>query len=110
MSKTLNALLNDENGFIVSAELVLVLTIGVLAMVVGLHSVAKSVTIELNDISNALGAMNQSYKYHGLKKRGHSRAEGAEFVDRQDDCDCNPIIEFSPNPKVDGLMRPSLTA
>ena len=44
MTHTFNALLNDEAGFIISAELVLVITIGVLAMVVGLTAVRDAVT------------------------------------------------------------------
>ena len=46
---------------IISAELVLVLTIAVLAMVVGLSEVAVAVNNELNDISNAVGSLNQSF-------------------------------------------------
>ena len=49
----LNQLWNDEAGFVISAELVLVLTIAVLAMIVGLSEVAVAVNTELNDISNA---------------------------------------------------------
>ena len=37
---TFAALINDESGFIVSAELVLVSTIAVLGMIVGLSEVA----------------------------------------------------------------------
>ena len=55
----LNQLWNDEAGFVISAELVLVLTIAVLAMIVGLSEVAVAVNTELNDISNAIGSLNQ---------------------------------------------------
>ena len=63
----LNTLLNDESGFIVSAELILVLTIAVLSMVVGLAEVAIAVNTELNDLSNAFGAINQSFAYCGFE-------------------------------------------
>ena len=39
--------MNDEAGVIISAELVLVLTIGVLAMIVGLSEVAVAINTEL---------------------------------------------------------------
>ena len=39
----LNQLWNDEAGFVISAELVLVLTIAVLAMIVGLSEAAVAV-------------------------------------------------------------------
>lgn len=99
--KTLKALYNDENGFVVSAELVLVLTIGVLSMIVGLHAVSKSVTQELNDISNAIGAVDQSYAYTGLKKSRHARMAGSGYHDHQDDCDCSIIVQPAPRVKFD---------
>ncbi len=84
----------DEAGFVISAELVLVLTIAVLAMVVGLSEVAVAVNTELNDISNAIGALNQSYCYTGFQagsQSGKSKSffAGSRFVDQVDDCDTN---------------------
>lgn len=107
MPKTLHVLYRDEHGFIVSAELVLVLTIAVLAMVVGLHAVAKSVTTELNDLANAFGTINQSYAFNGFDKPDHSWTEGASFRDRRDDCDCTEIIQSRPDAKVDPSSRRS---
>jgi len=89
----LNKLWNDEAGLIVSAELTLVLTIGVLAMVVGLSEVAVAVNTELNDISNAFGGLNQSYAFTGFHAFGNckikSAVSGSSFVDSIDDCDKN---------------------
>lgn len=59
---------NDEGGFIVSAELVLVATIGVLSMVVGLSSVSHSINDELCDVAYAFDAINQNDFAYG----GHS--------------------------------------
>ncbi len=84
---------NDESGVVISAELVLVLTVAVLAMVVGLSEVAVAVNTELNDLSNAFGALNQSYYYSGFKAEGgykvKSAVSGSSFTDRADDCDTN---------------------
>lgn len=102
MLRTLKALYNDEAGFIVSAELVLVLTIGVLAMVVGLHAVAKSITMELNDVANAFGSINQSYVYLGLDKPGHAWVVGSGYSDSLDACDCTIIEQPFPPVKTDG--------
>ena len=52
------ALLNDEAGFIVSAELVLIASVCVLAMVVGLSEVANGINQELEDIGSAFGSIN----------------------------------------------------
>lgn len=89
-------LFNDEAGFVVSAELVLVLTIAVLGMVVGLASVRDAVNAELVDLSNAFGAVDQTYNIRGTLKasstaKPHGAAAGFGFADRADDCDCVPI-------------------
>lgn len=65
MNALLNSLLNDEAGFIVSAELVLIATLGVLAMVVGLSEVAFNVNSELQDVGRAFASMNQSFNLQG---------------------------------------------
>ena len=95
----LNALINDEAGFVISAELVLVLTIAVLAMVVGLSEVAVAVNTELNDISNAIGALNQSYAYTGFHSKSgdcklKSEFAGSSYTDRVDDCDRNTSCDL----------------
>lgn len=96
MVRILRALSADEAGFIISAELVLVLTIAVLGMVVGLTAVRDAVTNELNDLAHAFGAVSQSYHVVGLKKAlncwgSHASINGFGFNDHADDCDCNPI-------------------
>lgn len=60
MKKLLLKLWNDENGFIVSAELVLVSTITVLSMLVGLSELSKSINNELYDVADAFQSVNQS--------------------------------------------------
>ena len=95
----------DEAGVVVSAELVLVLTITVLAMVVGLHAVSKTVAQELNDVSSAIGALDQSYSFDGFEKKAkcgvHSKFAGSGFKDKRDDCDCEIIVQTKPKVKVD---------
>ena len=92
---TIKCLVKDENGFIISAELVLVMTIGVLAMVVGLTAVRDAVTHEMNDCSHAIGAVSQSYSVNGLQKRcydgNHASINGFGFNDSADECDCKVI-------------------
>jgi Flp pilus assembly pilin Flp len=90
------ALFNDEAGFVVSAELALIASVCVLAMVVGLSEVANSITQELEDVASAFGAMNQTYRYQGLV--GHSGASGGgAFTDGYDYCDsANDIIGVAP--------------
>ena len=87
----------DEAGFVISAELVLVLTIAVLAMIVGLSDVAVAINTELNDLSNAFGALNQSYGFtgfHGTGGKVKSAVSGSIFKDTIDDCDLNTTCDL----------------
>ena len=91
-------LFNDEAGFVVSAELILVMTIAVLGMVVGLGSIRDAVTSELIDLSNAFGAIDQTVNIQGNLKvksgtvhRHHGSVAGWGYNDAVDDCDCKEI-------------------
>ena len=93
----LKNLWNDESGVIISAELALVLTIAVLAMVVGLSEVAVAVNTELNDLSNAIGALNQSFFFAGFTSgpgKLKSAITGSRFDDAHDDCDDNTTCDL----------------
>jgi Flp pilus assembly pilin Flp len=73
---------NDEQGAIISAELVLVMTIVVIGMTVGLSEVAHAVVAELNDVGDAIGSLNQSFAFsgfHGLKTAGWGGGFGGGF-------------------------------
>ncbi|WP_437202411.1 branched-chain amino acid aminotransferase [Planctomicrobium sp. SH664] len=90
MNALLTSLINDEAGFIVSAELVLVSTIAVLGMVVGLSEVSHNVNNELEDVGSAFASLKQDYKVHcssGHKgwMAGSSYHDCPEFCDGQFD-------------------------
>jgi hypothetical protein len=101
------ALLKDEAGFIVSAELVLVATISVLSLVVGLCEIAHAANEELNDVSEAIGSLNQSFQFGGFRSKKCDCVDcfvaGSKFRDSVDDCDrnecdisCGPIVKEGP--------------
>jgi len=94
---------NDEIGLIISAELALILTVGVLAMVVGLSEVAVAVNTELNDISNAFGSLNQSYSVTGFRAESNQKCKssvsGSSFTDAVDDCDVNTTCDLVCGPQ-----------
>lgn len=86
------AIVRDESGFVLSAELTLVATILVLGMVVGLSQVQNAVVSEMNDVGHAIGSLNQSYYYSGFHARKwfgwtKSRTVGSAFYDMADACD-----------------------
>ena len=86
MRHVITQLINDEAGFIVSAELILIATIGVLSLVVGLSEVASAINQELEDVASAFGSINQSFRYQGLKGC-KGQTVGSMFEDNQDACD-----------------------
>jgi Flp pilus assembly pilin Flp len=82
----LNALKNDENGFVVSAELTLVGTILVLGLIVGMTELSYGVNEELEDLGSAIGGINQTY-YFTLASGRKGEVVGSTNLDFQDDCD-----------------------
>ena len=81
-----NELLSDENGFIVSSELILIATILVIALVVGLQTVRDAVLQELGDVGAAIGSISQDYSYGAAT--GHaSSINGSLYVDTEDFCE-----------------------
>lgn len=84
---------NDDAGFVVSAELILISTICVLGLIVGLSEVQHSVVSELNDVADAIGELNQGFSFTGFSKKSHGKTAavtyGSDFEDQRDDCDQN---------------------
>lgn len=76
-------LLNDEAGFIVSAELILISTILIVALVVGLSEVASAINHELNDVASAFGSINQSFRTQGLSSSGGQGQNTLQTTDPQ---------------------------
>lgn len=99
----LNALKNDENGFIVSAELVLVGTILVIGMIVGLTELSFNVNQELEDVGSAIGGINQTY-YFTLAAGQKGESVGSTFLDFEDECDnaCNINCDSPGRQEVQG--------
>jgi len=97
--------LNDERGFVVSTELVLIATLCVLGLVTALSCVRDAVTGELNDVAEAIGSLNQSYAYSGKHgcispKCGVSAyTRGSSFTDLQDEGPA-PELDAGPAPAV----------
>lgn len=80
-------LLNDEAGFLLSAELILISTVLTLGMVVGLSEVSRAVNNELFDVASAFDSVNQSYRYDGMFDH-HSNSYGSHYDDYRHDISC----------------------
>ncbi len=84
--KACNRFWNDEAGFVVSAELILVATVAVIGLLVGLAAVRDGVVSELSDVAGAIQDVNQSYSIDGVV--GHNaNTAGFNFLDGTDECD-----------------------
>lgn len=89
----LRTLWNDELGAVISAEIVLVMTICVIGVIVGLSEVAVSVVTELNDVGHAIGSLSQSFSFTGFHAKSECKGlksfvSGSLNIDYHDDCDC----------------------
>ena len=93
-------LFNDEAGFLISAELVLIFTLVFCAVAVGFAVVRDALVYELGDVAEAIGALDQSYNFRGIRAElesdgNHAECSGSGFNDEEDDCDCKGIELFS---------------
>ncbi len=84
----INRLWRDENGFIVSSELVLLASVIVIPLLVGMQTVRDAVVQELADVGQALGVVSQTYWYSGVAGR-FSYASGSRFYDQPDQGESN---------------------
>jgi Flp pilus assembly pilin Flp len=109
----LRKLFYDENGFIISAELVIVASILVVGLIVGMSEIQHAVVAELNDVADAIGSANQSYMFSGFSKwdgsgfwscggQLHAFTAGSAFVDVFDECDLNQCMLACNPPLVEG--------
>ncbi len=97
----IHELRHDEDGFVVSAELVLIATLLVIGLVVGMSEVQHAVVSEMHDVGTAIGRLNQSYYYGGFLARKYNGGfggfgfggglkaytPGSAFFDAADACD-----------------------
>jgi hypothetical protein len=100
-SKMLRKLFNDEAGFIISAELMIIITLLFCATVVGIAMIRDALVQELGDVSEMIGSFDQSYAVGSLDAPngtgshahcgGGSASTGFGFDDADDQCDCQGV-------------------
>ena len=61
---------NDETGAVVSAELAMVATLGVIGVTVGLDTLSKSVSDELTELAFAIRSLDQSFSVQKRQSAG----------------------------------------
>lgn len=84
----------SQRGFIVTIELLLLATILVIGLIVGMVSLRDSVLAELSDVSEAIGALNQSYDILGVNNSANTASTaGSQWQDNQDTSDGSALID-----------------
>lgn len=78
MHTLINPARSNEGGFVVSAELVLIATIAVLAVIVGLSGITSGPTQTREEVGSTIRIMPQSYDFGRLCSH-HSFSDG-EYV------------------------------
>lgn len=61
-----NSILHDDSG-VLTFEWILIITVLVIGVIAGLASVRDAISAELADIAQAMGSVDQSYTYSGVK-------------------------------------------
>ncbi len=65
MKNLTKQLWTDECGFLISAELILIISLGVIGSVIGLTCLRNAVTAEFRDLAGAIRSLDQSYSFTG---------------------------------------------
>ena len=74
-----------QAGFIVSIELLLLASITVIGLIVGMTNVRDAVLAELSDVSESIGALDQSYQVTAVANAaGTAATAGSAFQDAAD--------------------------
>lgn len=76
-------LVNDQSGAVVSAELLVLVTIVLIGLIVGTSSIRDAIVGELSDLSGAVQDSNQSFSYNGIVGNS-STSPGSQFADSID--------------------------
>jgi hypothetical protein len=73
---------HKQRGFIVTMELLLLAAILVIGLIVGMTTVRDAVVLELSDLSEAIGALNQGYRVAGVVNDANTASTaGSTFSD-----------------------------
>ncbi len=86
MQSIVDRLWRDESGFVISSELIFIMTIVVIGLLTGLVTVRDQVITELADVADAVSEVDQSYSFAAITASIGSVA-GSTFADAADFCE-----------------------
>ena len=83
--KKLNLKAKKQGGFVLTAELVLLVTILVFGAIVGMVSMRDALNAEMEDVAEAVGALDQGYEFNGITNNQLTGSiAGSAFADAID--------------------------
>lgn len=89
--KLLNRFWSEQEGFLISLELILAAILLVFGMIVGMQVLRDAAAQELADLGMAIGAINNSFVIAGIAAPANggtgSSVSGSTFTDATDICD-----------------------
>ncbi len=93
-----------QGGFILTSELILLVTVMVIGMIVGLVTMRDAATAEMEDVAEAIGQFDQSYAFNGLQNAQNTAAlEGSSFIDGVDtNAGDNAVFTYIANDNIEG--------
>ncbi len=101
MKSMLKKFWNDEAGFVVTVEMILVATVVVIGIVAGLTVVRDAILAELQDTANAINAVNQSYGIAGATVAG---ADADTPIAKNGNTVFNDAVEGETVPTTQGVV------
>ncbi|WP_416397235.1 hypothetical protein [Allohahella sp. A8] len=88
-------LASRQGGFVLTTELVLLSTVLVTGLVAGMVTMRDSLTAEMEDVSEAIGHLDQTYAFNGIVNGEKTAAvEGSVFGDSTDS-NAGDDVEFT---------------
>lgn len=89
---------NDDAGFIISVEWLLVFTIVLLGLIVGLTAVRNAVDSELVESANAISVLDQTYSFSGVRlvsafSTFHNGSAGNDIPETVTAVQYNPVAQ-----------------
>jgi len=84
-----------QGGFVLTTELVLLSTVLVIGLVAGMVTMRDALTAEMEDVSEAIGHLDQTYAFNGIVNGENTAAvEGSVFGDATD-ASAGDDVEFT---------------
>jgi hypothetical protein len=105
MKKLASQLLRDENGIVITAEIIIIATVGLLSLIAGWNAVSNALAFELGDIANSVGSLDQSFSYRGLNAGAHASCSGGGFADSAQTFTVQTVDVTVTGPGADGEIE-----